>query len=299
MVVRFGEIVLAYSAIEQEAIVLKAVWDMIDGMVNFGIFGKLPENEDGVRRTQDILLMFTDTPARTLFNIRLTDFLSYPRAGTFDLPAPQTHKEARASDATFLFHLRRIAANPVLGFESHLITDPVNVFADWLDGVIRFRSAWFPRLDIECDLEIGRMEGIKLCGNIGKHSFTRLSRNADEIRGLFQRQGHVIKPENAYAFMPDFYDWFHDNFFIYQSSVIAEFLNDIRWGIYAYLQPCFRAAYTPIPSEDFPTYSYRIPDPIRPDTIALSMFWDLMNDQRSPPWFPQFTVSERDKRHPE
>lgn len=289
---------MSYCALEQEAIVLKAVWDMIDGMVSFGIFSPLHEDQNGVRRTRDILLLFRDDSARTLFNILLTDFLSYPKAGTFDLPSPPTHKEARSSDATFLFYLRRIAENPILGFDGHLISEPVNAFADWLDGIIRFEAAWFPRLNIGCQFEIERLEGIKLCGNIGKHSFARLSRNATEIKDLFERQDHTIKPEDAYAFMPDFYEWFHDNFFIYQSSVIAEFLNNIRWGIYLYLQPCFQAAYTPRPVHDFQMYTYRIPQPIRPDTIAFSMFWDLMNDQRSPPWFPRFTISERDKAHP-
>lgn len=287
---------MAYSETEQEAIILKAVWDMIDGMVNFGLFCKLPETEDGAQRTEDILLMFEDTSARTLFNILLTEFLSYPQAGTFDLAGPRSG--ASASDRTFLFHLRRICACPTLGFDQHLIAEPVNAFGLWLEETIEFERAWFPRLDIECDLRITRLEGIKLCGNIAKHSFPRLSDNADKLKKLFDRQGHSIKPEDAYAFMPDFYEWFHDNFFIYQSSVIAEFLNNIRWGIYGYLKPCFEAAYTPEPIADLPMYTYRIPASIGRDTLAFSMFWDLMNDQRSPPYFPRFTVSAMHKNHP-
>ncbi len=38
----------------------------------------------------------------------------------------------------------------------------------------------------------------------------------------------------------DFYERFHTDILNYHSSTIAEFLNNIRWGIYEYLQPEFR-----------------------------------------------------------
>ena len=73
--------------LEKEAIILNAVWDMIDGMVNFRIFMKL-------NGTVDTNVMFNDSSDRQVFNILLTDFLSQPKkhkgAVPFDLPTSPT-----------------------------------------------------------------------------------------------------------------------------------------------------------------------------------------------------------------
>ena len=56
---------------EQEVIVLKAIWELIDEMVNYEMFVKLS-------RTNDAVLMFNSRTHQRLFNILLVDFLSQP-----------------------------------------------------------------------------------------------------------------------------------------------------------------------------------------------------------------------------
>lgn len=275
-----------YSEIEQETIVLKAAWDMIDAMVNFAIFESFP-------RTENVMLMFKDKSARSLFNIILTDFLSSPKAKLFDLPVPPPG--SGSSDRTILFQLRKVCEKPILGFDPELITEPVEAFANWLEGEIIVEEAWFPRLEFLCPaFRVQRMSGIKLCGNIAKHSFARLNANADQMAKLFKDNGHSLKPKDAYALMPDFQEWFNDYFFIHQSSIIAEFLNNIRWGIYEYLQPIFQEALIPQPEGFFPGYTYRVPEPIK-DSLAYSMYWDLISEQNREPYFPRFNVPEWQK----
>ena len=276
-----NEIAPGYSDIEQETIVLKAVWDMIDGMVNFAIFEELP-------RTDGVLLMFKHESARSLFSIILTDFLSPTNHNLFDLPVPPP--DSRPSDRTILFHLRNVCDNPILGFEPDRIREPVEAFAEWLEGVAVVEDTWFPRLDFACPaFRVQRMAGIKLSGNIAKHSFARLSDNARKMAKLFKENGHPLEPKDAYALMPDYQEWFNANFFIYRSSMIAEYLNNIRWGIYEYLQPLFQESLIPQPGEEFPGYTYLVPDTIK-DSLAYSMYWELVSDQNREPYFPRFEV---------
>ena len=61
-----------YAPIEQEAILLKAVWDMIDDMVNLEIF----EYPMTSRPTN---LVFKSGTHKRVFAILLADFLAQPR----------------------------------------------------------------------------------------------------------------------------------------------------------------------------------------------------------------------------
>lgn len=270
-----------FADIERETIVLKAVWDMIDGMVNFAIFEELP-------RTKDVMLMFKHESARSLFNIILTDFLTPPKPKLFDLPVAR--QGGSSSDYTILFQLRKVCENPILGFDTELISEPVEAFAEWLEGNIIVEDAWFPRLEFLCpEFKIQRMAGIKLCGNIAKHSFARLDDNARKMAQLFKDNGHPLEPKDAYALMADFEEWFNAYFFIGKSSIMAEFLNNIRWGIYEYLQPLFQEAIIPRHDQNFPGYTYRVPETIK-DSLAYSMYWELVSDQNREPYFPRFNV---------
>ncbi len=68
-----------FTQIEQEAIILNAVWSMIDEMVNYAIFDK----SDSV---ENVTLLFSGPSDRKLFNILLADFLSLPNVESFQLP---------------------------------------------------------------------------------------------------------------------------------------------------------------------------------------------------------------------
>ena len=280
---------------EQEAIVLKTVLDMIGDMVNFAMFCRFTKTEDGADKTHDTNLMFTDSGHTRLFNILLGDFLGkLSNPVPFDLPSPP--ENSPAADLTYLFYLRRIVANPKLGGDPKLISEPVEAFATWLEGNATVEKVWFPSIGLECDMTIRRIKFLKLCGDIAKHSLARLSVNEKMLSRVFSAHSHPLEPGQAYLVMPEFYDWFHTNIFVYHSSTIAEFLNNIRWGIHAYLAPCLEDAYIAIPDDDLPgRYGFRPPADLN-DPLALSIFYDLMDVTRRPPTFPIFTVSEWHKK---
>ena len=102
-----------------------------------------------------------------------------------------------------------------------------------------------------------------------------------------------IDEGQGYLVIPEFQEWFQDNIFMASSTLIAWHLNEIRWGIYRYLSSEYQRAYKPtipIGAGQF-MYTYDLPaEVIHP--LVRSMYWDLMNDIRSPPYFPRFTVDQ-------
>lgn len=278
---------MAYSEIEQEAIILKAVWDMIDGMVNFAMFEPLT-------RTDATKLNFNSSSEARLFNILLVDFLS-PVTGSrrpFDLPRQPEQSEPKSADTTFLFFLRRIAEAPRLGHDIAPLRDAVDAMATWLEGTTTLAEIYLPSVDrSERPFAVQRQRYLKLCGNIGKHNFARLEKVEKELRQILEGNGVKLEPGRAFSVLEEFYEWFHRDIFIYHSSTIAELLNNIRWAIYRYLRVPFMAAFRSEPIGDLPFYTFDFPTGLE-DEIAREMWWDLMNRQRSKPYFPQFTVTQ-------
>ena len=136
--------------IEQEAIILAAIWRMIDEMVNFEMLMKISEP------TTDITLMFKTMTHRRLFNILLGDFLSKPNQFKGGLPfgLPERPKTPRGSDRTMLHYLQLICERPKLGVEPALIGRPRAAFADWLDAVAEVPNVWLPSVDTKLDISL-------------------------------------------------------------------------------------------------------------------------------------------------
>lgn len=148
---------------------------------------------------------------------------------------------------------------------------------------------WLPSIDLRTDIRVKRIAFIKICGNIAKHSFARLSANVRAICEILKTNGSAIDESQGYLVLPEFYDWFHTNIFSYHSSAIAEFLNNIRWGIYDYLRPEFARSFT---KDDPNSIAYRFiypADCTKP--VVQTMYWDLMNAMRSAPYMPRFEVT--------
>jgi hypothetical protein len=68
-----------YTDLEREVIVLKAVTELIDDMVNYEMFEKLT-------RTRDAQLTFNTMTHGRLFNVLLVDMLSRPICRGSDQP---------------------------------------------------------------------------------------------------------------------------------------------------------------------------------------------------------------------
>lgn len=273
-----------YNQNEQEAIILQAIWAMIDDMVNYEVFVKS-------ERVTDVELMFSTSTHMRLFNVLLVDFLSQPssrRGGSVPFDLPQPPRNRRHADRTNLFYLRQVCATPKLGFKTSKIAGPLNDFSDWLETEIVVENVWLPSIDTKLDFRISRLKYLKMCGDIAKHSLPRLSWTLTLLRQQLEANGSTIDEGQAYLVLPEFYEWFHRGILAHHSSTIAEYLNELRLGIFEYLQPEFLRAYHEV--EPRPKYRFHIPPEIM-NPLAKEMYWALMNMVRARPIMPRFEVS--------
>jgi len=276
---------------EREAIILNTAWEMIDGMVNWSIFTKTAETELSV-------LWFPESPNRNLFLILLSDFLSQVR-GFGRSPPPLGLKEppsnASPSDRTFLFHLRSVCAHPILGNDTTPLSDAVEALASWLEREFVTTGVNLHNLDGPVDMRLSRIDYIRICGDIAKHSVTRLEGNVKRLQTLLQRAGVTIDESQAYLAFPSFFEWFY-GIFVYHATAIAELLNNIRWALFDYVGPEFQRAYHRKPNwtELFPIYGFHVPADIE-HPVAHAMYWDLMNRARARPYVQRFIVPDHAK----
>jgi hypothetical protein len=275
--------------LERKAVILNSAWEMIDGMVNWAMFVK---ND----RTEPTSLMFETRQHSLLFAILLGDFLSEIRAFKGD-PVPlglrTAPSNARPSDLTYLFHLRQVSADPKLETDTTALSAVIEAFANWLEGEFTAPGVNLHAIDVVADLRIARFRYIKMCGDTAKHNLARLAANVGHLRRLLEAAGRPVSGQEAYLAVENFFEWFRDDIFIYHSSQIAEFLNNMRWAIYDYLQPEFQRSWhlTDRATVGFPVYSYRVPAEIT-EPVAYAMYWDAMNRSRAKPWVHRFVVSD-------
>ena len=208
---------LRYNAIEEESIVLKAVWDLVQDCVNYSIFCKFsdPTNVTLIPNTRNDL---------RLFNILVGDFLSAPKAGTLGLPGIAT--AAQGADRTYLAYLRGVIENPQLARgREHLIAEPTECLASWLEADFTVEDVWLSNISIKLDVTMTRLESIKICSNIAKHNFSRLSADVEKIRAILERNRRPVTKEEAYLLLPDFYEWFHTHIFAYHTRMSRALLK--------------------------------------------------------------------------
>ena len=274
---------------EREAIILDSAWKMIDSMVNWALFCP-------VDLCKPTTLMFQNREHATIFIILLGDFLSQIRAYK-NQPMPLDLREsptnARPSDLTFLYHLKRVCEAPQLNATAVSLLGCIEKFSKWLEGEFMVPKVYFYDIDIEADIRIERYRYLKMCADIAKHHLGRLSYNVRHIRNLLNSAGCSVTEYEAYMAVDNFYDRFFEDVFLYHSGVIAEFLNNIRWSIFSYLQPEFHRSYhiTGEFSPGLPAYRYHIPVQIQ-EPIAQAMYWNIMNRVRTKPLFPKFVIDD-------
>ncbi len=228
-------------------------------------------------------IMFKTRTHQQYFNIILLDFL---QTSVF------------AVNKNCVESLLVIIANPQFGDGVKSLKNAVNEFKNWLDQDIQLehngevRNFWFPAINKEVSIKITRAEFIKICGNISKHNVLCLNRQAETIKKIFAKNNISIELIEALLIMEEFYEQFHDDLFNYHASTIAEFLNNIRWAVYEYLKPLYDKSvewYLHDTLKDM-AYRYNYPPEIK-NAYVRELFWNLMNDVRSPPYMPKFQVT--------
>lgn len=280
-----------YSDLEQEVIVLKAVTDMLQGMVNFSILAP-------ITATADTNIQFASDAHAKLFNILLVDFLSpvtdSPRP--FDLPRQPQQGHDKTADTTFLFFLRRIVANPLVGHDTKGLGQAVEDFATWLEGTTDVEGLTLPSIGLlNAPFSIQRMRWLKLCGNTAKHSFARLGKDQENLRDALAANGVTIQQGRVFPALEDFLQHFYRDLYLYHASTLVEFLNNIRWAIYDYLKLPHLISESEMVIGDFkfPTYD---PPPGVTNELTKEMWWSMMWQHQRKPYVPRFTVTATMKR---
>ena len=221
------------NEVERESLILNSAWKMIDGMVNWAMFVK----NEHIGPTH---LLFETRQHARLFIILLRDFLSQSGADRNEhepLGLMNPPPGSRPSDLTFLFHLRQVCDNPQLGEDPTGLSEQIEAFARWLEGDFVAHDVNLADINVSADLRIERYRYIRMCGDIAKHNLAHLSRNVRYLHRLLGNADHEVSEQETYLAVENFFEWFFDNIFIYHSSHIAEFLNNIRWAIFEYLKP--------------------------------------------------------------
>ncbi|MDD5109582.1 MAG: hypothetical protein PHC29_08840 [Candidatus Omnitrophica bacterium] len=263
---------MKFTDTEKEVIFLKAAKELIDDMVNYEIMDLLGNDPN-------CNISFKSMTHQKYFNIILLDFLS------------RSDKKVLDEQQSYSGAIRAICESPNFNKNDSIkgLTLAIKEFVDWLEQEAQV-EVWLPSIDTNIDLSIKRIEFIKICGNISKHNFSRLSGVANELMEIFKRNRKEIAFEDALLILDEFYERFHNDVLIYHSSTISEFLNNIRWGIYAYLQPEFQRSVVYEGTEHPRKYHYTFPAEVK-NNFAKNCYWDLMNDVRSKPYFRKFKVN--------
>lgn len=260
------------SSVEQEVIILKAVKELIDSMVNYEMMSLVGEDPDSN-------IVFNSSTHQRFFNIILVDFLS------------RTDRKAPIKQTSYLGALKDIFERPSfnVGDSIEPLRDATHRFIDWLEQEVEV-DIWLPSVDTQMTLKISRISFLKMCGNITKHNFLRSVGVAEELWKNLAASGISVTLEDSMLTLTDFYERFHTDILNYHSSTIAEFLNNIQWGIYEYVQPEFRRSIV-WEGGDPPKYRYIYPKAVK-SGFAKECYWELMDEVRSAPYMRKFTVTK-------
>jgi hypothetical protein len=259
---------IAFAPIEKEVIFLKAINELINAMVNYEVMDFAGSS-----------VVFKSMTHQKYFNIILVDFLS------------RSDKRVIGEEQSYLEAITAICKTPNFNENgsSNNLALATKGFVEWLEQEIQVET-WLPTVNTNLFLLIKRVEFIKICGNISKHNFSRLSITANDLLGILARNQVTIELKDALLILNDFYEKFHFDVLSNHASTICEFLNNIRWGIHEYLKPEFGRSIV-YEGGSPPSYRYIYPKDVT-NAFAKNCYWDLMNDVLGTPYVPRFQVPD-------
>lgn len=258
--------------IEQEVIILKAVKELIDSLINFEVISLVGEDPDSN-------IGFRSMTHQKFFNIILVDFLSC------------TDKKGPIKQTSYLDALCFISDNPSFdeGDSIKYLKSATNEFKDWLEQEIE-ADIWLPSINKDTKLRITRSMFLKMTGNLSKHNYLRAVSVAEKLKNLLLKSGISVEVDEALLALSEFYDRFHTDILRYHSSTIAEFLNNIRWGIYYYLQPEFKKSIvweSRVPPKCYCKYPKELNS-----EFAKTCYFGLMIEVKDEPYMRKFKVTK-------
>lgn len=256
---------------EREAIGLCVCLEAVNEIVNHALL----DVRKSSRSPGEALVYFKDIVHRSLFIIRFLDFAK--EAGDSRL----TGVSGSCVDI-----LDTVCANKSLGIDGSVckLEDAVKELKNWLNRKAPMRL-WLPTLDVNAEIEVSRIEFLKISGNSSKHNISRLTGVSKGIHRILSEHGYDVPIELIPLALEDFQEHLEQNYFIYYATWMAELLNEVRWGIQRYLEPLFATSHKP--ENDGFSYRFDYPDGITQE-IAKQWFWRLMNHVRSGPYVDLF-----------
>ena len=262
---------MEFTKVESEVVGLWVACGSLDSMVNHALLKLV-----GVGGPREV--RFHTSTHQQLFNILLLDFLEKVDA---------TLTGQKGSCLEVLEEACQTAS-----FDENesveLLKRPVDDLRTWLDTEITVRT-WLPSIHQQLDLKIPRRESIYICGNISKHNLARLTGAAKRLDEILRNHNVTVDSFNTLHVLDDFYVRFHEDIFEYHSTVIAELLNNVRWGIHDYLTPEHLGAR--VQDANDPTkYFYKYPEDVT-DVFARSCYWNLMSTVRRGPYMERFIAN--------
>lgn len=260
-----------FSTLESEVMILLAITDVIDSIVNREVLDIGHESVTEAR-------FKTYTHAK-YFNLVLVDLLS------------GTDKDAPVEQRPYLQALAGICEAPhfdVIGSIQPL-REAHAAFTSWLNTEIVINGMWLPSINLALPLRVKRIEVLKIAGNICKHNTLRSMQTVRSFQKVLRANKVEIAIERVMLVMEEVYQWFHRDKFIAQSNALCEFLNSIRWGVHDYLRPEFERSM--VRHSDGIGYHYTYPLGIQSE-YAQTCYWGLMNWIRSRPFLHRFKVRD-------
>ncbi|MBE0533575.1 MAG: hypothetical protein IH626_22355 [Rhodospirillales bacterium] len=258
--------------IEKEVVVLKAIKELVDSIINLEVLTLNDQDPTEVR--------FHSMTHAKFFNLVLVDLLS------------KTDKAGFIEAETYLSRLAAITENPHfnVGRSVDALAASTQEFRDWLNTRFSREDVWLPSIETKMTLELSRIELVKVGGNICRHNFLRAVGIAGDVQKILARNKIEVTLDQALLVLSDLNEWLHGDMFYYHSSTIAEFLNNLRWGIYTYLQPEFSRSIV-MDGGNPPKYHYTYPDGVV-TAFGKDCYWSLMNEVMREPYMRRFKVTE-------
>jgi len=135
---------------EKEVILLKAVQEIIDEIINYKIFSL---NGKG----KDYSIEFESTINQKYFYIMVVDFLSKPKEREKKKEI-YCLKDFRFNSDNYLYELNCVCENPQFNIDNSIeyLKKPVNDMISWLEHEVTIKNLWLPLIEQEINLRIKR-----------------------------------------------------------------------------------------------------------------------------------------------
>ncbi len=261
------------NAIETETIGLCICVEALGEIVNHAL---LDVRESSINNGESEVY-FKDFIHRSLFVILFLDFAK--EAGDSKLTGVS---------GSCINVLTKACENESYNIEGSIgdLRESLNELQKWLEHKASIKL-WLPALSIEAEIEITRMEFLKISGNQSKHNISRLTGVSKQIHKILSEHNYNVPIELIPLALEDFQEHLNENYFIYYGTWMAQLLNDVQWGIQRYLEPTYISCYRQ--GDDRLSYKYGYPAAFEHE-VSKQWFWRLMNHVRSGPYVKPFSA---------